>query len=273
MAVTCSGRCGGAVSTVGIEWPRISVRDVLIRNADDIMPAYVARPRHGDSWPTLLLIHEVFGIDRYIRDVAHRLASQGYFVVVPDLFIRQGDPKMFDSEQELRTRLAARVPDAQVLDDLDAAVTWAASNGGDSSRLGVTGFCWGGRIAWLYSARQSRLKAAVAWYGRIDGERNEITPLHPIDIADQLGAPVLGLYGGQDKPVALEATQRFHAALVGARSASVVYEYPGIPHAFHAHYRGTFREDAAEDGWMRMLSWFRHHGVAAEPVEQTPARP
>jgi carboxymethylenebutenolidase len=273
MAITCSGGCGGAVSTVGIEWPGIVVRDTLIRNADDIMPVYVARPRQGGSSPTIVLIHEVFGLDRYIRDVAHRLASQGYFVVVPDLFIRQGDPKIFDSERELRTKLAARVPDAQVLDDLDAAVTWASANGGDSNRLGVVGFCWGGRIAWLYSAHQSRLKAAVAWYGRLEGERNEITPIHPIDIADQFGAPVLGLYGGQDKPSALAATQRFHAALAESRSSSTVYEYPGIPHAFHAHYRGTFREDAAEDGWTRMLSWLRRYGVAPEPVGQAPAKP
>jgi carboxymethylenebutenolidase len=266
MAANCSGHCGGRIDALGIEWPGIVVRDILIRTCDDIMPAYVARPRGGYATSTLLLVHEVFGIDRYIRDVAHRLAALGYFVVVPDLFIRQGDPRVFDSEQELRRKLVSRVPDAQVLDDLDHAVTWAAANGGDGSRLGVTGFCWGGRIAWLYAARSSSLKAAVAWYGRLDGVRNDLTPRHPIDVADQLGAPVLGLYGGDDKPAALEATQRFRAALEQAGSSSAVHEYPGVPHAFHAHYRGSFREDAAEDGWTRMLDWFRDHGLLREPA-------
>jgi carboxymethylenebutenolidase len=262
MTATCGGRCAGPVSTVGIQWPGIVVRETLIRTADDIMPAYVARPRHGDTAPTLLLIHEVFGLDRYIRDVAHRLAAQGYFVLVPDLFVRQGDPTFFDSEQELGAKLVARVPDAQVLDDLDAALSWAGQNGGDPSRLGITGFAWGGRIAWLYAAREPRLRAAVAWSGKLDGERNELTPLYPIDIAGQLATPVLGLHGGKDQPDVLAATQRVRTALEHAQSASAVHEYPGIPGAFHAHYRGSFREEAAEDGWTRMLDWFCRHGVS-----------
>jgi carboxymethylenebutenolidase len=268
MTASCSGRCGGSVAAVGLEWPGIVVREALIRTLDDIMPAYVARPRQGETAPTLLLIHEVFGLDRYIRDVAHRLAAQGYFVLVPDLFVRQGDPTRFDSEQDLNTHLAARVPDAQVLDDLDAAVAWAGKNGGDVSRLGVTGFSWGGRIAWLYAAYAPRLKvkAAVAWSSGLDGERTELTPVHPIDIAGQLDTPVLGLHGGRDQPDALAATQRLRTALALAHSACAVHEYPGIPHAFHAHYRGSFREDAAEDGWTRMLDWLHRHGVAPAPA-------
>ena len=257
MTTSCNGRCAGPVSTVGIEWPGIVVRAALICTLDDIMPAYGARPRHTDTSPILLLIHEVFGLDRYIRDVAHRLAAQGYFVLVPDLFIRQGDPAVFDLEQDLQTKLAARVPDEQVLDDLDAAVAWAGQNGGDVSRLGVTGFSWGGRIAWLYAARERRLRAAVAWCGLLDGERNALRPRHPIDLAGQLDTPVLGLHGGPDA-----TTQRLRALLAQAHSASIVHEYPEVPPAFHAHYRGSFREEAAQDGWARMLDWFERHGVA-----------
>lgn len=263
MTTSCSGRCGGPVSTVGIEWPGIVVREAPIATLDDIMSAYVARPRHNEPAPTLLLIHEVFGIDRYIRDVAHRLAAQGYFVLVPDLFVRQGDPTLFDSEQDLQAKIAARVPDTQVLDDLDAAATWAAHNGGDLGRLGVAGFSWGGRIAWLYAARERRLKAAVAWSGSLDGERNELWPLHPIDVAAGLSTPVLGLHGGKDHPDRLAATDRLRTVLAQADSVCAVHEYPGIPRAFHAHYRGSFREEAAEDGWSRMLDWFRAYGVAS----------
>jgi carboxymethylenebutenolidase len=262
MSNGCPGGCSLSKLGIARQWPGIVVRDVSIRTADDIMPAYVARPRLGDSPPVLLLIHEIFGLDRFMREVAHRLAASGYFVVAPDLYIRQGDPTVFASEQELRARLVAQVPDAQVLADLGAALSWAQAQGGDSRRLGAVGFCWGGRIAWLYAAQEPRLKAAIAWCGRLDGERNAQRPAHPIDIAGKLAPPVLGLYGGQDKPAVLAATQAFRRALARCASASAIHEYPGVPHAFYAEQRGSFREEAAEDGWHRMQEWLRGHGVA-----------
>ena len=265
--VPCAGQCSAnnTLSTVGIEWPRIRVREARVRTEDDIMPAYVAQPRNGDHLPVVVLIHGIYGITRYIREVAHRLANHGYLTVTPDLLVRQGDSSIFEAETDLEEKLIARVPDEQVLGDLDSALSWAASNGGDIKHLAATGFGWGGRIAWLYAAHQPRLKAAAAWYAKLDGTRRPTTPQHPIDLVTRLQAPVLGLLAGQDTADALATAAKFQAALAASGGASCLCEYADAPRGFHSHFRPTFREEAAEEGWTRMLGWFEQHGVSQKP--------
>jgi carboxymethylenebutenolidase len=229
------------------------------------MPAYRAAPAGSGPWPVVLLVSEIFGVHEYIADVARRLARQGYLVVAPELFIRQGDAGSYGEIAKLMSEVVSKVPDAQVLADLDACAAWAAAQGGDLNRLGVTGFCWGGRISWLYAAHNPRLKAAVAWYGRLTGPVNERTPAHPLDVVAKLHAPVLGLYGGQDAGIPWTQVEQMKLGLAGgskaAQAASFVV-YPEAPHAFHADYRPSYRKDAAEDGWRRCLEWLRSHGVA-----------
>lgn len=227
--------------------------------------AYIARPAGQDALPTVLVVSEIFGVHEYIADVCRRLAKLGYLAIAPELFARQGDPRQIDSIAEILARITARTPDAEVFADLDACADWAAMHGGDPARLGITGFCYGGRITWLYAARRPGLKAAVAWYGRLEGEITPNTPRHPRDVVDALHAPVLGLYGGLDDGIPLESVERMEAALQAspnpAARASRFVIYDQAPHAFHADYRPSYRKADAEDAWRRMLEWFRQHGV------------
>jgi carboxymethylenebutenolidase len=209
----------------------------------------------------VLVVQEIFGVHEHIRDVVRRLAKLGYLAVAPELYHRQGDPAQYTDIDELREKIVSRVPDEQVMADLDVAYAWARANGGDGSRLGITGFCWGGRITWLYAAHQPRLKAAAAWYGRITGPTSPLQPRHPLDVADELKAPVLGLYGGQDSGIPLEHVEQLRARLRQVRSASQVWVYPEAPHAFFADYRASYRPDAAEDGWQRLKDWFAQYGL------------
>jgi len=228
------------------------------------MPAYRAMPVGAKNAPVILLISEIFGVHEHIADVARRLAHQGYLVIAPELFVRQGDVGSYAEIGKLMSEVVAKVPDAQVMGDLDAAVAWAAAHGGDVSRLGITGFCWGGRMTWLYSAHNPKVRAGVAWYGRLVGNVSPLTPKHPLDLAGQLQAPVLGLYGGADAGIPLDSVEKVRAALRAGPRASQLSEfvvYPDAPHAFHADYRPSYRREAAEDGWKRCLGWFRQHGV------------
>jgi carboxymethylenebutenolidase len=225
------------------------------------IPAYSAKPEGKGSLPVVLVVQEIFGLHEYIKDVARRVAREGYLAVAPDLYFRQGDVSKLASYDEIRP-VVASVPDAQVLSDLDAALEWAGRNGGDPARAGITGFCWGGRIAWLYAAHNAALKAAVAWYGRLETAPTTLQPRNPIDVVAQLHAPVLGLYGGADTGIPEESIDRMRKALAAAGKEAQIREYPGAPHAFHADYRPSYRPEAAEDGWQRMLAWFRAHGVA-----------
>lgn len=227
----------------------------------DSVAIYYARPEQGERLPTVLVVSEIFGVHEYIQDICRRLARQGYLAIAPQLFARQGDPATVDSIAKLMETIIAKVPDAQVMADLDACAAWAAQNGGDPQRLAITGFCWGGRIAWLYSARNPTLKAGVAWYGRLVGNASELTPQHPVDLAGQLKAPVLGLYGGQDQGIPLETVEKMRAALQAAGSPSEIVVYPEAPHAFHADYRPSYRPEPAADGWRRLLAWLRQNGV------------
>jgi carboxymethylenebutenolidase len=225
------------------------------------LPAYVAKPIGAGPFPVVLVVQEIFGVHRHIADVARRLAQRGYVAVAPELFARQGDPRTVADVETLRRDFVGRTADAQVLSDLDATVAWVATQGGDIDRLGLTGFCWGGRIAWLYAAHQPRLKAVVAWYGRLNGDATALQPQHPINVVEQLAAPVLGLYGGQDQGIPLAAVEAQRQALQTAGKAGEIVVYPDAPHAFFADYRASYRPVAAHDGWERLLAWFASRGV------------
>ena len=228
------------------------------------LPAYRAAPAGKKNLPVVLVISEIFGVHEYIADTCRRLARAGYMAIAPDLFVRQGDPMAYGEMAKLMSEVIAKVPDAQAMGDLDAAVQWASANGGDASKLAITGFCWGGRITWLYAAH-GPVKAGVAWYGRLQGNKNELQPTYPIDLVAKLKAPVLGLYGGKDTGIPQESVDAMKVALKSGSAAAKGSEfviYPDAPHAFHADYRPSYREQVAQDGWTHMLSWFQKQGVA-----------
>jgi carboxymethylenebutenolidase len=241
------------------------VGEVTIPVGDFKMPAYRAAPANATGAPLVLVVSEIFGVHEYIADVARRLAKAGCFAIAPELFVRQGDASSYGEVAKLLAEVIAKVPDAQVMADLDACVAWARGQGADAGKLGVTGFCWGGRITWLYSAHNPAVKAGVAWYGRVVGQGNPLQPKNPIDVAAALHAPVLGLYGEKDTGIPLDGVEKMKAALAAGGAASKKSEfviYPDAPHAFHADYRPTYRQPAAEDGWRRCLAWFKANGVA-----------
>lgn len=235
--------------------------EVKIPTGDGEMPGYRAMPAGRKGLPVVLVVQEIFGVHEHIRDVARRLAHAGYLAVAPELYARQGDVSKLSGMDEIRA-IVAQVPDAQVMSDLDAAADWAMKNGGDRAKLGITGFCWGGRIAWLYAAHNPALRAGVAWYGRVEGAASALQPRHPIDVVGALEAPMLGLYGGADAGIPNESVERMRAALKAAGKPSEIHTYPGAPHAFLADYRPSYRKEPAEDGWKRLLEWLRRHGVA-----------
>jgi carboxymethylenebutenolidase len=228
------------------------------------MVAYRAMPAGAISPPVILVVQEIFGVHEYIKDTCRRLAKLGYMAVAPELFARQGDPRKYAAIPDIVSNIVSKVPDSQVMADLDACVAWAKANGGDTARLGITGFCWGGRITWLYCAHNPQVKAGVAWYGRVVSPVTENNPKHPVDIAGQLHAPVLGLYGGADQGIPLDTVEKMRSGLAAgskASCASKIHVYDGAPHAFHADYRPTYRPAEAEDGWQRMLAWFKRNGL------------
>ena len=228
------------------------------------VPVYRAQPAGQKNLPTVLVISEIFGVHEHIADVARRFARAGYLALAPELFVRQGDPQSYGEIAKLQAEIIAKVPDEQVMTDLDACAQWAAQNNGDPQRLGITGFCWGGRITWLYAAHQPKIKAGVAWYGRITGAVTANNPKHPLDLATQIKAPVLGLYGAADTGIPVSDVERMKQALAAAGSnkaaqASQFVVYPDTPHAFHADYRATYRQGPAQDGWARANAWFKQY--------------
>lgn len=239
--------------------------EIKVPVKDGEMPAYRAQPAKGNSFPVILVVQEIFGVHEHIKDVCRRLAKLGYLAIAPELYARQGDPGKFPNIQDLLAQLVSKVPDAQVLSDLDACVAWAKGNKGDLARLGITGFCWGGRIVWLYAAHNPQVKAGVAWYGRLVGQANELMPKNPLDIAAQLKGPVLGLYAGQDQGIPLDTVEKMRAALKAADNpaskASEIVVYEKAPHAFHADYRPSYRKEEAEAGWKQLQAWFKQQGV------------
>jgi carboxymethylenebutenolidase len=230
------------------------------------VPAYSSAPAGKTNLPVVLVISEIFGVHEYIADVTRRLAKEGYLAIAPDLFARQGDPKAYTELAKLMSELIAKVPDAQVMADLDATVKWAAQNGGNANKVAITGFCWGGRITWLYAEHNPKVKAGVAWYGRMEGQTNANNPKHPVDLVTSLKAPVLGLYGGQDTGIPVTSINNMKEALAQAATkgnkaakASEFVLYPEAPHAFHADYRSSYRAGPATDGWGRALAWLKQY--------------
>ena len=228
------------------------------------VPAYYAMPAGKTNCPVVLVVQEIFGVHEYIADTCRRFAKAGYLAIASELYARQGDPTKYGEIGKLIAEVVNKVPDAQVMADLDGAVKWAGANGGDTSKVAVTGFCWGGRITWLYAA-QGPVKAGVAWYGRLVGTANDLMPKNPIDLAINLRAPVLGLYGEKDGGIPLDTVEKMKATLATGNAASKASQfvvYPDAPHAFHADYRPSYRKEAAEDGFKRCLEWFKANGVA-----------
>jgi carboxymethylenebutenolidase len=240
----------------------LTAGEVMLDVKGTKVPVYRAQPAGKTNLPVILVVSEVFGVHEYIADVVRRFAKQGYLALAPELFVRQGDPSTVGSIAELQKEIIAKTPDAQVLGDFDACVAWAKDNGGNVDKLGITGFCWGGRHVWLYCAHNPKVKAAVAWYGKIVGDKTPLTPQHPIDIAPTLKTPVLGLYGAKDQGIPVETVEKMKTALQQAGNKSEFVIYPEAGHAFHADYRPSYVESAAKDGWKRCLEWFRSHGVA-----------
>ena len=240
--------------------------EVSIPTKDMPIPAYRAMPAKGTVFPTVLVVQEIFGVHEHIKDLCRRFAKAGYFAVAPEMYARQGDVSKLSSIPDIISKVVSKVPDAQVMSDLDATVAWAKKSGkANTGKLAITGFCWGGRIVWLYSAHNAKLKAGAAWYGRLVGpaQPNDLTPKNPIDVAAQLHAPVLGLYGGKDGGIPLDTVDKMRAALKAAgKTTSEIIVYPEAQHGFNADYRPSYGKRDAEDAWQKLLAHFKKHGAA-----------
>ena len=238
---------------------------VDIPSRDRKIPAYHAMPEGKTKRGVVIVVHEIFGVHEYIQDTCRRFAKLGYLAIAPDFFVRHGDVRSYKTVAEIFSNVVSKVPDTEVLADIDATLAWASTHGGDATKVGITGFCWGGRIVWMASAANPRLKAGVAWYGRLMTMVSAATPTHPHDIAEKLHWPVLGLYGGKDDGIPMDTVEEMKTRLSFGGKASQASEfviYPEAPHAFHADYRPSYRKEAAEDGFKRAVAWFKKHGVA-----------
>jgi len=251
-----------AQSVIKTDTAGLSAGTVNLNVNGQTVPVYRAQPEGKSKLPVILVVSEIFGVHEHIADVARRFAKQGYLALAPDLFVRQGDASKVADIPTLMKDIVSKTPDAQVMADLDACVAWAANNGGNVDKLGITGFCWGGRITWLYAAHNPKVKAGVAWYGRLMGDTTPNTPKHPIDFAPTLSVPVLGLYGAKDTGIPVDTVEKMKEALAKGKSGSTFVVYPDAGHAFHADYRPSYNEKDAKDGWTRALAWFKTHGVA-----------
>jgi carboxymethylenebutenolidase len=252
-----------SAQTITTDTAGLTAGEVKIPVSDGEIPAYRAMPQKGSSFPVVLVVQEIFGVHEHIKDMCRRFAKIGYVAVAPELYARQGDVSKITNINDIISKVVSKVPDAQVMSDLDAAVAWARkSSKGDANKLGITGFCWGGRIVWLYAAHSSQLKAGVAWYGRLVGAPDELHPTHPVDIAAQLKAPVLGLYGGKDTGIPLDTVEKMRAAVKAAGGKSEIVVYPDAGHGFNADYRPGYDKNAAEDGFRRLSEWFKKYGAA-----------
>jgi carboxymethylenebutenolidase len=250
-----------AAQTITTAGDGLTAGEVKIPTADGDMPGYRAMPQVGGPFPVVLVVQEIFGVHEHIKDICRRFAKLGYFAVAAELFARQGDVSKISDVKDIMP-IVAEVPDAQVMSDLDATAAWAKGTGrGDIAHLGITGFCWGGRIVWLYAAHNPKLRAGVAWYGPLNRNTTALQPQHPLNVAAELKAPVLGLYAGEDKGIPASDIDMMRAALKKARPKSEIIVYPDAQHGFNADYRPSYNAADAQDGWERMLSWFKEHGV------------
>jgi len=252
-----------ADSTIITTSDNLYAGETTVPSQGENLPAFYARPKvYEGTLPVVLVVQEIFGVHEHIRDICRRLAHEGYLAVAPELYFREGDPNDYADIPTLFKELVSKVPDSQVLSDLDHVANWAARHGGDMQRLAITGFCWGGRISWLFAAHNPQVRAAAAWYGRLEGEKTLKQQKHPIDVAVDLNAPVLGLYGGQDEGIPLESVEKMRQALHAANATAEIVVYPEAGHAFNADYRPSYHAESAKDAWTRMLAWFRQYGVA-----------
>jgi carboxymethylenebutenolidase len=252
-----------SAQTIATDTQGLTAGEVKIPVTDGEIPAYRALPASGGPFPTVLVVQEIFGVHEHIKDICRRLAKLGYLAVAPEMYARQGDVSNIKEIPEIISKVVSKVPDAQVMSDLDATVAWAKATGkADTAKLAVTGFCWGGRIVWLYSAHNPNLKAGVAWYGRLAEKPDDLKPKYPIDVVASLNAPVLGLYGEADTSIPVASVEKMRTALKEAGKTAEIILYPDTPHAFFADYRASYRKTQAEDGWKRMLEWFKKYGVA-----------
>jgi carboxymethylenebutenolidase len=235
--------------------------DISIMDGDFPIPAYRAMPEAPGKYPVVVVIMEIFGLHEYIKDICRRLAHLGYVGIAPDIYARKGDTSLLTDFDDIR-KIVYGVPDAQIMADIDSTLNWAVRESrADPNRAGITGFCWGGRITWLYAAYSDRVKAAVAWYGRLDGDHTAKQSQWPVDIAASIKCPVLGLYGGDDPAIPLDLVGHMTGELTKTDMRSQIVVYPNGPHGFHADYRPNYRSNLAKDGWKKLLDWFEDHGV------------
>ncbi len=242
------------------------VGEVKIPVADGQIPAYRAMPdKKGKKFPVVLVVHEIFGVHEWIQDVCRRFAKLGYLAIAPALYARQGEIKDLKDSREINRQIYSKIPDTQSMTDLDSTVTWAAKNSGETKKLSITGFCWGGRITWLYAAHNPKVKAGAAWYGRVvpttNSPVNTIQPTTPFNYAKELKVPILGLYGGMDRGIPLDGVQRMQDELDKGKSKSEIVVFPNADHGFHADYRPQYNQQASEEAWAKVLAWFKKNGA------------
>jgi carboxymethylenebutenolidase len=252
-----------AQTAISTDTSGLEAGEVKIPVTDGQIPAYRAMPAAGGPFPVVLVVQEIFGVHEHIKDICRRFAKLGYLAIAPELYAREGDVSQIKDFREIISKVVSKVPDAQVMSDLDAAVAWAKETGkANTGKLGITGYCWGGRIVWLYAAHNPDVKAGVAWYGRLAGPPDPLHPKNPVDLASDLKAPVLGLYGAADNGIPVATVEQMRAALKEAGKTGEIIVYPDTPHAFFADYRPSYRKEQAEEGWKRLLEWFKKYGVA-----------
>ncbi|MBV9330157.1 MAG: dienelactone hydrolase family protein [Alphaproteobacteria bacterium] len=253
-----------SAATIVTDAEGLDAGEVRIRVGGGAIPGYRARPKGKANAPVILVVHEVFGVHEHIRDLCRRLGKEGFYAIAPSLYARQGDAGKYDMNhiKDLLTDVVAKVPDSEVMSDLDSTVDFARGEGADTGALGITGFCWGGRIVWLYAAHNHSLKAGVAWYGPLSGTPGPLRPKTAIDLAGEVKAPVLGLYAGKDMNIPADDIDRMRKALTASGNrASRIDVFADAEHGFNADYRPSYNEADAKEGWRRMLAWFRANGV------------
>lgn len=243
--------------TTGLEEGR-----VFVNVGDDDMFAYRAKPLHKKNPPVILVVPEIFGVHAYLEDVCRRFAQAGFYALAPEIFFRHSEPGQYATVAAILENVISKMDDAQVMADLDKCVEFAGSEGANTTQLAVTGFCWGGRITWLYAAHQPAVKAGVAWYGRLVGEKTDRTPRHPVDIAAELKAPVLGLYGAEDSSIPLNTVEQMRKALAQAdgntfAKGSSINVFENAQHGFHADYRPTYNSTTAKQAYNQALQFLR----------------
>lgn len=237
--------------------------EVKIPSGGVEIPAYRALPDKPGKFPVIVVVEEIFGIHEHIKDMCRRFAKAGHYAIAPECFARIGDPSKIADMQTVMRDIVSKTGDASVMEDLDAGVAYAEKSGkGDTSKLGVTGFCWGGRITWLYCAHNPKVKAGAAWYGRIVGNRTELQPKHPIDIVGDLKAPVIGFYGAKDQGIPLDTVEKMKEAAKAAGKTVEIVVYNQAGHGFNADYRPSYNKEASEDAMKKLTAWFKKYGAA-----------